>query len=326
MTGQITIVGTGKIGASVGLALAAYSEKLSRVGHDKNPEQARQAQKMGAVDRVVYNLPAAVREADLILLALPIDQIQQTLEVIAQDLKPGVVIMDTAPAKSTMVQWTQQGLPEGRYYVGLTPALNPAHLFATEEGIEAAREDLFANSVIGIVSSAGTASSALKLAADLTGLLKAEPFFLDITEVDSLTAAVQLGPQLLAACMVAITAYQPGWPEGRKLAGAAYALLTGPLERGDPPSALAQNLLHNQPHALRLVDNLVAALTAYRERIEAGDESGLVERLQLAAEKRSEWWQQRLQSNWRSDRPAEIETPSAGQQMRRWLVGERKKK
>ena len=92
MTVQITIVGLGQLGASVGLALGSRQDDIHRVGHDKNSEAAKAAQKKGAVDDVKNNLPAAVREADIVLLSLPIDEIRATLEVIAPDLREGAVV------------------------------------------------------------------------------------------------------------------------------------------------------------------------------------------------------------------------------------------
>ena len=44
MTKQITIIGLGQIGASVGLALEQYKSSLKRVGHDRKPDVAKSAQ------------------------------------------------------------------------------------------------------------------------------------------------------------------------------------------------------------------------------------------------------------------------------------------
>ena len=43
MSVQITLIGLGQIGASIGLALAEQKELLQRMGHDKDPSVARQA-------------------------------------------------------------------------------------------------------------------------------------------------------------------------------------------------------------------------------------------------------------------------------------------
>ena len=164
MTIQVTIIGTGQIGASIGLALAEKKDLLVRVGHDKDPKIAREAEKMGALDRVEGNLSRAVRDAELILLCLPIDQIRPTLEIIAPIIKDGAVVMETGLAKEAASAWARDLLPAGRFYIGLTPVINPAYLLETETGVEAAHADLFKDGVIGITAPATTDSGAIKLA------------------------------------------------------------------------------------------------------------------------------------------------------------------
>ena len=72
MTVQITIIGLGQVGASMGLALKAHNLDVRIVGHDKEIETAKEAHKLGAVDDVKYNLPASVREAKIVILAVPL--------------------------------------------------------------------------------------------------------------------------------------------------------------------------------------------------------------------------------------------------------------
>ena len=54
---------------------------------------------------------------------IPFDAVRETLEFISQDLKEGAVVMDTAPVKGPVFEWAKQYIPEGRYYVGLIPAI-----------------------------------------------------------------------------------------------------------------------------------------------------------------------------------------------------------
>ena len=83
MSVQITIVGLGQIGSSIGLALKAHEVDAQRVGHDKDPQAAKESQRIGAVDDVKYNLPASVREAKIVILALPLAEVRETLKIIA---------------------------------------------------------------------------------------------------------------------------------------------------------------------------------------------------------------------------------------------------
>ena len=71
MTVNITIIGLGQIGASIGLALASHKDQVTLTGHDKSPAIAREAHKLGAVDKINFNLPASVEGANVVILALP---------------------------------------------------------------------------------------------------------------------------------------------------------------------------------------------------------------------------------------------------------------
>lgn len=324
MSVQITIVGLGQIGASVGLALAEHRELVFRVGHDKDLGIARRAEKMGALDKVAINLPAATRQADLVLLALPMDQIRHTLEVIALDLKKGAVVMDTGPVKEVVAAWVEELLPKERFYVGLTPVLNPLYLHSTDYGIEAAHADLFRNGLIGIVSPPGTPSEAIKLAADLTRLLGANPFFADPLEMDGLMAGMHIVPQLLAAALLNATVDQPGWREARKIAGRAYAEATNPITHPAGAETLHQSAMLNRENVLRKLDGVIAALQAIRNDLYVGDGSALEERLKRARRGREDWWKQRQSAHWVGEEIPAAEMPRASDAFGR-LIGLRRK-
>lgn len=339
---KITIIGLGKIGTSVGLALSKHTNQLYRVGHDIHPENARRAQKVGAIDKVMYNLPASVEEADIVLLALPVDQIRETMEIISPDLKDGAVVMDTAPVKQAVSAWAQEILKPGRYYVGLAPAIHSQYLFDQQTGGEGAHEDLFQKGVIGIVASHGTASAAIKLATDLVTLLGAQPLFMDMVEVDSLMAAVHLLPQLVSSSLANVTINQPGWLEGRKLAGTLFAQSSGPLATGDNPEALMQAIQFSQEYVTRLLDKLIEQLTRLREAAQGTGVQGtgvpgtgvpgtgeqnavaeLIQKMKTDREGHKQWMEQRTMGEWQEEIPQpEMPTPSG--EMRRWLFGRRR--
>jgi prephenate dehydrogenase len=313
MAVQITIVGLGQIGASVGLALADQKELVKRVGHDREIGIARKAEKMGAVDKVALNLPNSVREADIVLLALPTDQIRETMELIAQDLKEAAVVMDTAPVKEAIAGWAREILPAGRHYVGLTPVINPAYLQVHESGVETARADLFKGGLMAIVVPPQTASEAMKLAADLTHLLGAAPLFADPMEVDGFMAATHILPQLMAAALLNITVDQPGWLDGRKMAGRAYAEVTGPVVQLDEAGALCSSALMAPESVGRMIDSLIASLTAIRNDISKKDQSALAGRIERARDGRTRWWHERQAADWTNESPSMPETPKASE-------------
>jgi len=314
MTVQIAIIGMGQIGGSFGLALAEKKDLIRRIGHDRDIKIARQAEKIGAVDRVELNLPKTVREAELVLLCLPLHQIRETLKVIAPELKEGAVVMETGMAKEQAAQWAAELLPAGRYYVGLTPVINPAYLHEVDSGIEAAHADLFKNGLIGIVAPSQTDSGAIKLAADLTRLVGANPLFADPVEIDGLMSATHLLPQLLAAALLNATIDQPGWREARKVAGRAYAAATEPVMQLSEPEGLGAAATLNRENILRMLDSLIAALYAMRTDIDEKDEKSLDERLERARKGRLNWWMERQIGDWSQEGAPKAdlhETPGA---------------
>jgi len=320
MTVKITIIGLGQIGASMGLALAGHKDQVSTLGHDLSPETARKAQKLGAVESLSYNLPAAVENADVIVLAIPYDAILDTLKIIAQDMHEEAVVMDTAPIKSVIVGWAKEFLPPRRHYVGLTPALNPAFLEDATQGLNAARADLFNKGAIAISAAHGTAEGALKLATDFVTLLGALPFFADPEEVDGVMAAAHLLPGLSALALAEAITSQPGWSDIRKLAGKPYSSATRPLE-GEQPAALAGALLQNQSNTLRMLDAYIAALTSLRSGIAINNWEELETRLELARRGRAQWQLDRARGDWLAVEIGAQEMPKMGDLLKQQVGG-----
>ncbi len=327
MTLQLTIIGLGRIGASVGLALAGRKETLLRVGHDIAIQTARQAEKIGAVDRTMINLPASVRDANIVLLALPLDQIRETLEIIAPDLQENSVVMDTAPVKSAVMAWAKELLPENRYYVGLTPAVNPAYFRSAETGIAAARSDLFQKGLFAILTPPGAPADVVKLATDFTVLLGAQHLYADPLEADGLMAAAHLLPQLLSAALLNATTSQPGWREGRKLAGGAYASVSGPLAELEGPESLSAAVMHSRDNALRAVDNAITELEAIRSSIQAENAEVLSACLKTAAQNQRKWLEERQASNWAADVSPSAKLPTMADALSGYLgfLGKKRK-
>jgi prephenate dehydrogenase len=290
MTVQLTIIGLGKIGASVGLALAKHADLLARRGNDINHSIARQALKLGAVDKIEVNLPAAVEKADIILLAIPLDQIQETLEIIASEVKENVVIMDTSPSKTAVGGWVKGLLPEHCHYVGLVPVFNPTYLDDTASGVENARADLFEKGLMAITSD----DEALKLGADFVALLGATPLFTDATELDGFLAAVHTLPGLAAAALTNAIVNTTGWTDRQKLAGNVFAASTALAVNS---TAQYEEAISNRENTVRVLDDLIAELMIFRDQL-IEEDAGLKKRLVSASRSREGWLKERKSGNW----------------------------
>ena len=323
MTVQITIIGLGQVGSSIGLALASH-KSIKRVGHDKDMETARAAQKAGAVDETNYNLPSSVSGANLVLLCIPLNEVQDTLEVIAPDLQEGTVIMDTAPAKAMVAAWVEKLVPQGRHYVGLMPAASAGYLHSIEFGLPAARADLFKDGVFVINAPRGTPGEAVKLAMDLVELLGAHSLLSDAVEADGLLASTHILPQLIAAALLDSTIDQPGWMEARKLAARPYATATAAFAYQDEANSLGAAALQNRDNVVRVIDAYLASLQELRDKISTGDSASVSTFLDDALKARARWFDERIRADWDGLKKERSSAPTFGERLSQMFAGKLK--
>jgi prephenate dehydrogenase len=321
MSVQITIVGLGQIGSSIGLALKAHEVNVHRVGHDKDPQAAKEAQKAGAVDDVKYNLPASIREAKIVILALPLSAMRETLEIIAPDLQEGTLVLDMAPAKATVAAWAKELLPQGRFYIGLTPAINPEYLHGTEFGVKAARADLFEHGLMVVNAPLGTPGNVFNLAMEFVQLVGARPLLMDTTEADGVFSAMHVLPQLAAAALLDATVDKPGWQEARKLAGRPYATVTAGMAYHDDVESLQVTALGNRENVVRLLNVYIASLIRLRDEIDANDRESVNVSLEDALQGRIRWFDERIAADWLKGEAQQIDAPSFGDRVNQMLFG-----
>ena len=323
---QITIIGLGQIGASMGLALAKHKNIVSVVGHDKEFAVERAALKKGAVEAAEHNLPKAVKDARIVVLALPVNQICETLEFIAPDLMDGTVVVDTAPIKSEVAKWAKDILPKECYYLGLVPSIGPEFLTDTKTGQDSAKADLFSKGIFLVSAPPGTPSEALQLVSDIVKLLGATTLLTDITESDGLMTSAYLLPKLVSASLLNATVDQPGWKDVRKLAGRAYLAATSGLTPADDPDSLQMLSIQNRQNTVRSLDKMISSLSLLRDDIENEKDNDLRDQLQAAQAGRETWAHERGIANWDEVQHEPNDYPSLNESFLGGLIGRRSKK
>lgn len=326
---QITIVGLGFIGGSIGLALHQAGADLEVVGHDREHAVARQAKKIGAVDKTEWNLISACEGADLIVMAIPLGGIKNTMTAIAPYLKPGCLITDTATIKAQVVEWAKEILPEEVNFVGGDPIVGDGGLTATGHplsGIDAARADLFSGAIYCLTPAAGTPSDAVRVASDFVSLLGAVPYYLDPLEHDGLMAGVDHLPFVLSAALLGITTESVAWREMRRLAGGAFESATRFISTD--PTTYRDACLINRENIVRWIDACSGKLGELRGAILAGDADKLGRVFEEALTARQKWLKDRAEGNWEVQPASEMPTMTSfmGQLFGLGMLSRRKKK
>jgi prephenate dehydrogenase len=104
---RITIVGTGLIGASVGLALRAAQFPGEIVGWDRQPSQTQIALERAAIDVAAPDPISAATNSDLVLLSGPVFAILDWMEKLAPVLQPHQLVTDVGSVKVAITERAQ---------------------------------------------------------------------------------------------------------------------------------------------------------------------------------------------------------------------------
>ncbi len=123
---KLTIIGVGLIGSSVARAARRAAAMEQLVIADINEAVIREAEELGLADAYTTDLAEAVKEADLVILAVPVGAMKAVGEVIAPHLQAGAIISDVGSVKASVVQALSGVLPD-------TVHLVPGHPVAGTE-------------------------------------------------------------------------------------------------------------------------------------------------------------------------------------------------
>jgi prephenate dehydrogenase len=196
---QITIVGTGLIGGSLGLALRQAGFLGEIVGCDK-PTVLEIAHARGAIDRAEAELEQAIANSDVVALATPVGCILSQLEVLASLLPSTALIVDAGSTKQRLVE-------RARALFGVQASVRvlPGHPMAGKEvgGIQHADANLFRDAVWLITSVRGD-ENYTTLQQEYLGLLRsigARVIAMDAERHDRLCAWISHLPQMISTAL-----------------------------------------------------------------------------------------------------------------------------
>lgn len=270
-TRQITIIGLGLIGGSLGLALkAAGLHGIEIVGHDRDRGAESEAKKLGAIDKGEHNLLRAVDGASLVIIATPVLAVREVMEQIAGDLGEGAIVTDTASTKAEVMRWADEILPKGVHFIG-------GHPMAGKEtsGISAAEATLFRGKAYCICPSVRASESAVKTVMGLANSAGAEPLFIDPAEHDQYAAAISHLPIVMSTALFSLMHASPSWDDMAQLASSGFRDATR-LASSD--ASMSHDILRtNREAIIHWLERMEDELTRFRKLLEDANDAALLE-------------------------------------------------
>lgn len=307
---KITIIGLGLIGGSLGKALRQAGGGFEVVGHDRDADTAGRAKRKGAVDRAEWNLPKAVEDAALVIIATPAAAVETVLNDIRPYIRPDCVVTDTASTKVDVLNWAKRILPTEVSFVGGNPMVGKER-----SGIDEADAALFNGGTYCVVPAPGARDEAVSLVVGLVNTIGASPLFIDPAEHDSYVAAISHLPYLAAAALVKAAAGSSAWRDIAKVAAWGFRDTTK-LASGDVVG-YRDVCLTNQTAILHWLDAYTQELGDLRQAVASGDKQLLENALNAAKQARDAWEQGRRPE----EAPSAMQAQGTRDTLRQMLMG-----
>lgn len=180
---KTAIIGLGLIGGSIAIDLRKSGIATSLIGVEASTEHAREAIELGLVDEVLP-LEEAVRQADLVVTAIPVNAIRTVLLNVLDRIGENTIVIDTGSTKSQICKAIQQHAKRNQFVA--------AHPIAGTEnsGPRAAFSGLFRQKTNIICEQEKSSAKALQVAEEVFSTLGLRTIFMDPIEHDKHVAYV----------------------------------------------------------------------------------------------------------------------------------------
>ena len=124
---RVALIGLGLIAGSMSLAMRRAGLAKEVVGYARSAETRATASEIGLVDRVCDRLADAVRDADLVVLAVPVGAMGAVAEEMAPFLKPGATVSDVGSVKGAVIAAVGPHIPEDVDFIPAHPLAGTEH-------------------------------------------------------------------------------------------------------------------------------------------------------------------------------------------------------
>jgi prephenate dehydrogenase len=198
MINRLCIVGVGLIGGSLARDLRVTGSVGEVVGYGRGLDNLQLAVELGVIDRAAVSLDDAVRDADMVVLAVPVGAIGDVLANIAPSLAEGCVVTDVGSVKGSVVAAARPVLG-GRF-----AQFVPGHPIAGTErsGVRASLTGLFRDRRVILTPEPDTDGEAVNRVRAMWELTGAQVVTMSAVEHDQVLAASSHLPHVLAYALL----------------------------------------------------------------------------------------------------------------------------
>ena len=280
---QVTIIGVGLLGGSIGMALRRKGLASPVVGHVRNEARLDRVVERGAVDRATRDLGDAVGDAAIIVLCTPPGSMPGLVERILPRCPEGVLVTDVGSVKRRVIEGITGLEGVGRIrFVGSHPMAG-----GEKGGVERARASLLEGAVCAMTPTEETPEADRHDVRRFWESLGSRVVEMDPQRHDRIVATASHLPHIIASLL----ALQVLEPEGDGLRESLAATGFGDTTRiagGD--SALWQDVLSlNADFVGEALGDYIRRLSEFRRHLDRSDYDRVIEVMEGARRLRRGW-------------------------------------
>ncbi|ATX81443.1 prephenate dehydrogenase [Mariprofundus ferrinatatus] len=281
--GHLVIVGVGLIGGSFSLALkrAGLVGRVTGVGRSR--DNLELAQRLGIVDAWTHDVGEAVRDADVVLLAVPMSAFESVFADMAASLSDHAVVTDAGSTKQSAIAAARKFLPNPSRFIAAHP------IAGTEQsGAGAAFAELFEKRLCVLAPDPDSDPDALALVKALWHQVGSRVVCMGAAEHDDFLAAVSHLPHLAAFALVnAVRRQSYEGHDPFRFAAGGFRDFT--RIASSSPEMWRDIALCNSDALVKQIDAFQAELSGLREALMAADGESIMNEFKAAKEAREKW-------------------------------------
>ena len=276
---QMTIVGVGLLGGSLGMICKQQGLVETVVGAGRRAENLKTAVALKAIDRYSTDLAEAASGSDLLLLATPVDTFEDAVKTCAPRLSRAAIVTDVGSVKGRLVTRLEALVSDDIAVVG-------GHPIAGKEksGVDAATLDLFRGARCILTPTPRTNPDALAKIRRLWEYTGAQVSEMDPDLHDRVLGAVSHLPHIVAYALVnAVAAIQESQTPELDLqafSGGGYRDTT--RIAASSAEMWRDICLWNRDNLVDQLDQYLCCLETFKALIKSGDGEGLFREIERA--------------------------------------------
>ena len=269
---RLALIGVGLIGGSIARAAREYGAARTIAATARSAATRRRVVELGIADQVVETNAEAVKDADLVIVCIPVGASGPVAAEIGPYLKPGAIVSDVGSVKGSVLADMAPHIPAGAHLI-------PAHPVAGTEnsGPDSGFPELFVNRWCILTPPGGADEAAVETLRTFWATLGANVETMTAQHHDLVLAITSHLPHLIAYTIVGTAEEFSNVSRSEVLKFSAGGFRDFTRIAASDPTMWRDVFLHNKDAVLEMLSQFSADLGKLTRAMQDGDGDALFE-------------------------------------------------